>query len=1253
MAVEISINNLNSWLSSQSNNTASTAYSVKIVDLTGSNLSDVRTALINNPTKYVDLRETLFPQCDLKELFQNCVTLVNSPNTEILRHERSYGSTEDVYIQFAFDGCSSLKSFSCRNAYQLVNTNNYINSSSVFNGCTNLTDFYSENPYYMKQWVTSIQSSSRFPNAVSDCNFYFIDTYDYIICQVNDLNNLLQMLPQNTISTAYKIKLGNVDNNNRANLTSALLSNLDKYVDLSETRINMGSGFLTEQFKDCTNLVYAPKIYSGVLTSTFKGCTNLKSADLGGYSSNLNSLENTFSGCSSLTEVTLPNTIKRFNNNVFEGCSALNTLKISTLNSSTSFAPTVYTDVFKDCSNLLNFYCDSPYQVKTWLTTIHNESTNNFPNAPDRCNYFFYSELSIHIIPFRQLNDTLAMLQANTADTAYNIKVTDLTANNLGNSSISGTLGYVLKANNTKYVDLSETVLPNDITDLSDCFNGCVSLVVSPILPNNTTLMARTYKGCTALISMPTIPSSVLTIDECFCNCSSLTQVTELPNLSYANSAFKNCTSLVTPPDFPTEASMAHTFEGCTSLTSIPNFPPKSSLFETFKGCTSLTTVPAIQLKDENYYCDITSIFEGCTSLTSVEIVIGDDISMLDMGSAFSGCTALQSFKVKEFNKRSISSDGSVFKNCTNLLNFYTDTPYELKTWLTELRNRSTNDFPNNINNCHFYLYSTDYVEFHISNLNNELSSLTANTVSTPFKIKITGITDGDSGTDITDLNAILLANLTKYVDLKETVIPNGIMIFGSIYKDCTNLIKAPNNIPNSVVSMSQAFSGCTNLVEVPPLPNNVTNLIDAFNGCSSLTSAPVIPASVGGMTNTFKNCTSLTEAPVIPDSVNIMLNTFEGCTSLETVPNVPASVVYFTECFKDCSSLEEIELFEVPTSVLESHAADCFSGCTSLTKVGIPAVENPEASDWHIALLEFGATTVKGKFYDRQGNSVTIPETTITKDKLKLSVLTDELMFNTQTSFADLETLVSDILQYNYGYFNKFVISPKNQQFVLYADDPVNGFTTNLPIGGGTQVFDLCYPVGCTYTQYPKQKSPMELWGSISVWEILDYGGAYFRSEGGEALSFDTNVMAIESMSGSNITITNHNAEVGTIIYDFTNNESRTVASISGNVITLDSPFTDASTLRDVLIGQPQSLPNIRASVSCDSEGLFNGRGSIRTSGAFSVSGGNKYAGGDNGDSGRPHTLGFNAQAAEPTYGRRDEVSPNAFTKVVWVRTA
>lgn len=50
---------------------------------------------------------------------------------------------------------------------------------------------------------------------------------------------------------------------------------------------------------------------------------------------------------------------------------------------------------------------------------------------------------------------------------------------------------------------------------------------------------------------------------------------------------------------------------------------------------------------------------------------------------------------------------------------------------------------------------------------------------------------------------------------------------------------------------------------------------------------------------------------------------------------------------------------------------------------------------------------------------------------------------------------------------------------------------------------FDLAWPIGVTYVQYPQQASPMDLWGDFSTWEVINYDGAFFRAEGTNADAF------------------------------------------------------------------------------------------------------------------------------------------------------
>jgi hypothetical protein len=144
--------------------------------------------------------------------------------------------------------------------------------------------------------------------------------------------------------------------------------------------------------------------------------------------------------------------------------------------------------------------------------------------------------------------------------------------------------------------------------------------------------------------------------------------------------------------------------------------------------------------------------------------------------------------------------------------------------------------------------------------------------------------------------------------------------------------------------------------------------------------------------------------------------------------------------------------------------------------------------------------------------------------------------------------------------------------------------------------VFDTSHPVGETYTQYPEQLDPVSLYnqnGIQSTWTLLDFGGAFFRAEGGNALAFN-NSKEVTAVSGAVLTIPSSGASVGCLVYDPVGNETRTVTAVSGNNVTVDSAFTSTD-LTNVLIGQSQGTAKNGLSAS------FSGK-----AGTVSVSGGN-----------------------------------------------
>ena len=55
---------------------------------------------------------------------------------------------------------------------------------------------------------------------------------------------------------------------------------------------------------------------------------------------------------------------------------------------------------------------------------------------------------------------------------------------------------------------------------------------------------------------------------------------------------------------------------------------------------------------------------------------------------------------------------------------------------------------------------------------------------------------------------------------------------------------------------------------------------------------------------------------------------------------------------------------------------------------------------------------------------------------------------------------------------------------------------------------FDASHPIGCTYVQYPGELEPSDVYnknGILSEWIEVDFDGAFFRSEGSNASTFNS----------------------------------------------------------------------------------------------------------------------------------------------------
>lgn len=720
-----------------------------------------------------------------------------------------------------------------------------------------------------------------------------------------------------------------------------------KILDIVESDLNQNGVLATILNNNSTKYVdlretILPPVTNMFYFYAFKNCTSLVYSPA--VPTGVMSMQASFRGCTSLKEApVIPNNIDDINS-CFRDCTSL--ISTPVFEEVTNPGNTQYIiahDAFRGCTSLVSFGSLLPDKI------------SNFEYGFEGCSSLVETPLFENNARTITLNALCLFMNCTSLTTINNLPQ-------------NGNYGSTF-ANCTALTDLSSLTL-NIQNHAPSIFLNCTSLTKSPTFMNVQSLQ-EAFKGCTSLIEVQEIPNSVISCEE----------------------TFSGCIALETPPIFSTVqsgCSFKKAFYGCISLTRTPEIPSGvTDLTAAFAGCISLTSISSIPQTVQ----DLTQTFASCTGLVEFDFSVIPN-TIISFFQSFYGCTSLHTIKVKEFTAPSTNNYSFIFYNCQNLTEFKSDTPYELKSWLETIRNANTQNFPNSISDCHFYLFSPpNDTEIPLSSLSNELSALTGNTNLTPFEIIITGVTSSNYNS----IKTALTSNNTKYVDLSSTIIPS------------------------------------------------VTDLDNTFENCVSLVKSPLIPPTVVSLDSTYKGCSNLLEAPIIPDSITDMPNAFEGCSSLVAFGNIPEDVVDLTETFKNCTNLEEIESFEPDPTILSTNASDCFSGCSSLQSIGIAPVDIETSQYWHIFLLKFGASSVEGVVFDRNGNETAISEIDISKSKLTLPILTDELWFpDVNYTDAEIKAIIGKMIQYKYGIFNKEVLAPDQKSFVLWKDAQSN-FVSNI----------------------------------------------------------------------------------------------------------------------------------------------------------------------------------------------------------------
>ena len=231
--------------------------------------------------------------------------------------------------------------------------------------------------------------------------------------------------------------------------------------------------------------------------------------------------DDAFSGCASLTGVTIPNSVYRIGNNAFDGCYALKTLTLP------NSVEEIGMGAFANCKSL------------------HKVSLSSK-----------LSQISEYMFAECSALTSVSIPKGITVIEPYAF----MGCTNLTGVSIPEGVREIGEAAFKNCTYLKEITLPDSVTVIeSEIFASCPYLKKVRLSENLTEIPLQAFYDCERLESI-TIPDSVTCIDfEAFCDCSALRSITIPDSVEYIGSAaFAYCfsmTSAYLPAELPTGAS--------------------------------------------------------------------------------------------------------------------------------------------------------------------------------------------------------------------------------------------------------------------------------------------------------------------------------------------------------------------------------------------------------------------------------------------------------------------------------------------------------------------------------------------------------------------------------------------------------------------------------------------------------------------------------------------------------------------------